>query len=103
MRATCGLLVALACLCLTAHAAAPFNVSMPLENATLAEETVVHIQLQPAVQEELDLAGVYMHQVSSGLQDWTSRIYRFLRNTFAGFEPPRKMTPGLDRRKLYVI
>jgi hypothetical protein len=77
----------------------------PFDNATLIKETVVHIQLQPAIHEELDLAGVYMHQVSSGLQDWTSRIYQFMRNAFVGFSgtPSRKMHPGMDRRKLYVI
>ena len=89
------------------HAAAPFNTSIlsqlldPPLNATLVKETVVHIQVHPAEQEEIDLAGVYLHQVSSGLQDWTSRIYQFLRDIIGGGAP--RMTPSTDRRKLYVI
>jgi hypothetical protein len=100
------LFVFLALLVTTAHAAAPFNTSslfqlMDLPNATLVKETVVHIQVHP-VQEELDLAGVYMHQVTSGLQDWTSRIFQFLKDAFSGGGAPQ-MIPGSDRRKLYVI
>ena len=73
-------LLLLAMLCGTALSALPpGNASLQFlrlggdddgNNITLVKETVVHIQVTPPEEEEeqLDLAGVYMHQATSGIQ-----------------------------------
>jgi hypothetical protein len=83
------------------------------ENITLVKETLVDIQVSPP-EEELDLAGVYMHQASKGIQsllkDGTHILdpfVDFFRALFAHMpsqQPgPKRPVPSRDRRKLYVI
>jgi hypothetical protein len=82
-------------------------------NITLDKETVVHVQVSPP-EEELDLAGVYMHQASKGIQsllkDGTHILDPFVDFFRALFAHMPSQQPGLkrpvpsrDRRKLYVI
>ena len=84
-----------------------------LDNITLVKETLVDIQVSPP-EEELDLAGVYMHQASKGIQsllkDGTHILdpfVDFFRALFAHMpsqQPgPQRPVPSRDRRKLYVI
>lgn len=84
-----------------------------LDNITLVKETLVDIQVSPP-EEELDLAGVYMHQASKGIQsllkDGTHILdpfVDFFRALFAHMpsqQPgPKRPVPSRDRRKLYVI
>jgi hypothetical protein len=84
-----------------------------LDNITLVKETLVDIQVSPP-EEELDLAGVYMHQASKGIQsllkDGTHILDPFVDFFRALFAHMPSQQPGLkrpvpsrDRRKLYVI
>ena len=79
------------------------------ENITLVKETLVDIQVSPP-EEELDLAGVYMHQASKGIQslltDGTHILdpfVDFFRALFAHMPSQQRPVPSRDRRKLYVI
>jgi hypothetical protein len=82
------------------------------DNITLVKETLVDIQVSPP-EEELDLAGVYMHQASKGikslLKDSTHILdpfVDFFRALFAHMpQQPgqQRPVPSRDRRKLYVI
>lgn len=78
-------------------------------NMTLVKETLVNIQVSPP-EEELDLAGVYMHQASKGIQtmlkDSTHILdpfVDFFKALFAHMPQPQRPTPSKDRRKLYII
>lgn len=79
------------------------------DNMTLVKETLVNIQVSPP-EEELDLAGVYMHQASKGIQtmlkDSTHILdpfVDFFKALFAHMPQPQRPTPSKDRRKLYII
>jgi hypothetical protein len=83
------------------------------DNITLVKETLVDIQVSPP-EEELDLAGVYMHQASKGikslLKDSTHILdpfVDFFRALFAHMPSQQpgqqRPVPSRDRRKLYVI
>jgi hypothetical protein len=79
-------------------------------NITLDKETVVHVQVSPP-EEELDLAGVYMHQASRGIQSMLKSgthildpFVDFFRELFAHIQPAPPPLPSKDdRRKLYII
>ena len=80
-------------------------------NLTITKETVVDVQVSPP-EEVLDLAGVYMHQASKGLQTMLKSgthildpFADFFRELFAHLQPQQPSLPPLtrDRRKLYVI
>ena len=78
-------------------------------NMTLVKEALVNIQVSPP-EEELDLAGVYMHQASKGIQtmlkDSTHILdpfVDFFKALFAHMPQPQRPTPSKDRRKLYII
>jgi hypothetical protein len=82
------------------------------DNITRVKETLVDIQVSPP-EEELDLAGVYMHQASKGikslLKDSTHILdpfVDFFRALFAHMpqQPSQQRpVPSRDRRKLYII
>lgn len=79
-------------------------------NITLVKETVVHIQVTPPEEEEeqLDLAGVYMHQATSGIQAILKSGSKMLLDPFvkffqALFSHVHRPEPSNDRRKLYII
>jgi hypothetical protein len=79
------------------------------DNITLVKETVVHIQVTPPEEEELDLAGVYMHQATSGIQAILQSgskmlldpFVKFFQTLFSHVHP--QTVPTSDRRKLYII
>ena len=77
-------------------------------NITLVKETVVHIQVTPPDEEQLDLAGVYMHQATSGIQAILKSGSQMLLDPFVKFfqtlfSHVHHAEPSDDRRKLYII